>query len=293
MIRHLFLFLFLAVSTVALAQTDKHERIKNSYLAAWGWVDEGGVNYWVNTQDPKDKDLSLSQLVERHRNFMYVLSPTIGKKVIETAIYDATGRPASQPEIDKFTREQKTYAQINKFMVNSLKEREQGGMNEYAEVIKKAFRDWHGTSLSREQLTAYRKARVMRYIDWFKYFRAVAINKPLNQMNAQRTVQGTRSLMYVKDVQIELKPGLVTEINAVEGMDYITLTSAGNTLIGQAGGNIISTDGASLKLPNGNSWISTNSGNVIATGGGNVIATGGGNVISTGGGNVISTGGGN
>lgn len=293
MIRNVFFFIFLAIGLSAMAQTDKHERIKNSYLAAWGWVDEDGITYWANTQDPKDKDLSLPQLVERHRHFMYVLSPDIGKKAIQAAIYDAAGRQASQPEVDKFARERKTYAQINKVMVNWLREREQAGMNEYAEVIKKAYRDWHGSSPTKEQVTTYRKAPVMRYLDWYKYFRAVAFNKPLNQMNAQRTVQGTRSLLYVKDVQLELKPALVTEINAVDGMNYITLTSASNGLIGQAGSNVIFSDGGKLKLPDGNSWISTNTGNVIATGGGNVIATGGGNVISTGGGNVISTGGGN
>ena len=85
------------------------------------------------------------------------------------------------------------------------------------------------------------------------------------EMAGQRSVQSSRGLMYVKDVQLLVLPGLVNEVTKSEHFKNITLNNGG--LIGQAGGNVIATGGGN--------WISNNSGNVISTGGGNVISTGG------------------
>jgi hypothetical protein len=280
MIRKLsFLLLFVTATLSAFSQIDKYEQARLSYLAAFGWIDDGGVTYWATTQDPKDKNLPLAQLIERHRNFMYSLSPETGKKATKAAILDVTGREASQPEIDEYTKNRKTYGEITTQVLDWLKQREKAGMNEYQAVIQKAYQDWHNTKLPKVKLTEYRGWNVMRYHDWYKYFQTQSLNKKLSQTaGGQRKVQSSYGLLYVKDVVQEVNTAnvnLVNAINAIPGLKNITLQ--GGSLIGQASGNVISTGSGNVISTGGGNWVSTNSNAVISTGGGNVISTGGGN----------------
>lgn len=269
------LLLFSLFFATSQAQTIKHERVRISYQAALGRLpDENSeLHYWVTTQDPKDRDLNLSQLIERHRNFMYSLSPGAGRAAIRQAVRDVYGREPFDPEMNKYVPKRMTYAEVVTDLLFSLKERERIGMPEYEVVIKTAYTAWNRSNIRRSQLNELRKQPMKRYLDWYFYFKVQSTGKSIDV--ASRSVMGTRTLQYAKENLIKLPQALYSEAELAAGIKNITLQ--GNNIIGQDTG----------------SFVSTNSGTVISTGGGNVISTGGGNVIATGGGNLIGQAGGN
>jgi hypothetical protein len=228
-----------ALSSKSFAQTEQEQRIRASYILAFGInASQGEVDYWKTRGN-----LSISQLLELHRQY-FATSPNIQKQTIGRSYVDAFGRWPSIPEIDYYMKGKSNYSELMKGHMSWLR----GNAGEYVESIKRSYQKVFNRQPNQGEID-YWKPYFLSNVMLIAYH-----NDYKNKSTKGNTVNMSAS-PYI--VSVAVSAAVANEARTAAG------------IVAQGGGNIVAQGGGNI--------VAQGAGNIVAQGGGNIVAAGAGN----------------
>ena len=241
---------FFSISQSLYAQSEQEQRIRASYILAFGKDASGGeVSYW-KTQG----NLSISQLITRHQQYFRQDANTRRTTIIR-AYQDAMGRNPSEGEIAYWKNGVDTYTTLMNNHIQWL----QGNPAEYENSIKRSY------SYALNKVPTSAEINYWRNQGTISYLVLVACHK-----DYQRRTLSSSPINFNASAGVEVK--LSSAAIAKEAFQAV-------------GGRLIGNDSAGLIGNDSGGIIAAGAGKMVAAGGGNMVAAGGGNMVAAGGGN--------
>ncbi|MCY7292940.1 MAG: hypothetical protein LH615_12240 [Ferruginibacter sp.] len=195
----------------AKAQDIKAERIKASYLLAYGRLPlDAELNWWKS-----QNDFTVSQLVETHRNYMNRTSPGSKDDVIKKTYLIAFGRDRNVQtgEINHWKGRSEVFWEMFPYHVRFLSENLRGRPDIYEDVIKNAYNMLFKKPASATELGKWKSLPVNSFAELI----FILYKNPPAGYNVDPSALLT-AMMYYKDFSnITFSNNVVNEIIAITG----------------------------------------------------------------------------
>jgi hypothetical protein len=241
----------LLISTLTYAQTEQEQRIRTSYLLAFGRDASGGeVTYWKG-----QGNRSVGDLYNNHKAYIKSDNNTRRQAIIQSYV-DALGYNPTEAEISYHSQFNRTYTE----MMNEHMKYVSANAGEYNKVIRRSYQKVFGRPATDGEVAYWSGQAKSSYLMLISYHDTW---KKANTAAAPAKGASTTAGLQINFTNPAFGVGLsVSSLVATEARNAVGMVAAG-------GGNMVAAGG----------------GNMVAAGGGNMVAAGGGNMVAAGGGN--------
>jgi hypothetical protein len=246
----LFAALLMLISTFSFAQDEQEQRIRTSYLMAFGRdASSGEVTYWKG-----QGNRSVGDLYNNHKAYIKSDNTTRRQAIIKSYV-DALGYNPSEAEITYHSQFNRTYTEMMQQHMNYVSQ----NASEYDKVIRRSYKAVFNRTPNDGEL-AYWKGQAK-----CSYFILVSYHESYKRANQTTAASGGNKINFAN----------VPFAVSLSVSNLVAKEAAG--IIAAGGGNVIGQNGATM--------VAAGGGNMVAAGGGNMVAAGGGNMVAAGGGN--------
>lgn len=226
-----FFTILILAFTHSFAQTEQEQRIKASFILAFGTTaTQQEVDYWKTRSN-----LSISQLIEFHRQG-FASYPNLHKQTIAHSYADALGRSPTIIEVENQMKNNLTYTEL---MKNHMTLLQQPGNTEYVESIKRSYTEVLNRQPSQAEIDSWKGQGIIA-----NYLLKAYHNDYKNQ-----TTKGNKVKVYGSPYAIGVSVSAAIAREATGIILGNASALAGNNvgaILAAGAGNLVNQDGASI-----------------------------------------------